>query len=87
MLFLYVSFALIYKCNLFYFRLFTNALMAQFNMKGKGKKGKKSLEKTQVYRAIKGKPIFHVDQGKIISSCQSVNNELIGQNISFPVDI
>ncbi len=53
----------------------------------KGKKGKKSLEKTQVYKAIKGKLIFHVDQGKIISSCQSVNNELIGQNISFPVDI
>ncbi len=85
MLFLHVSFALIYKCNLFFFRLFTNALMAQFNMKGK--KGKKSLEKTQVYKAIKGKLIFHVDQGKIISSCQSVNNELIGQNISFPVDI
>ncbi|KAL1279305.1 hypothetical protein QQF64_025978, partial [Cirrhinus molitorella] len=35
-------------------RLFTNALMAQFNMKGKGKKGKKSLEKTRIYRAIKG---------------------------------
>ncbi len=58
--------------------------MAQFNMKGKGKKGKKSLEKTQVYRAIKGNPIFHVDQGKIISSCQSVNNELIGQKHFLP---
>ncbi len=69
MLFLHISFMLTYKYNLFFFRLFTNALMAQFNMKGK--KGKKSLEKTQVYRAIKGKPIFHVDQGKIISSCQS----------------
>ncbi len=43
--------------------------MAQFNMKGK--KGKKSLEKMQVYKAIKGKLIFNVDQGKIISSCQS----------------
>ncbi|KAK5617546.1 hypothetical protein CRENBAI_004153 [Crenichthys baileyi] len=33
--------------------LFTNALMAKFNMKGKGKQGKRSLEKTKVYGAIK----------------------------------
>ncbi|MEQ2219785.1 hypothetical protein XENOCAPTIV_023920, partial [Xenoophorus captivus] len=33
--------------------LFTNALMAKFNMKGK--QGKRSLEKTKVYGAIKGK--------------------------------
>ncbi|KAG9267456.1 hypothetical protein AMEX_G18296 [Astyanax mexicanus] len=32
--------------------LFTNALMANFNMKGKGKKSKKPLERTKVYRAI-----------------------------------
>ncbi|MEQ2176575.1 hypothetical protein GOODEAATRI_029351 [Goodea atripinnis] len=36
-------------------RLFTNALMAKFNIKGKGKQGKRSLEKTKVYGAIKGK--------------------------------
>ncbi|MEQ2221450.1 hypothetical protein ILYODFUR_016086 [Ilyodon furcidens] len=34
-------------------RLFTNALMAKFNMKGKGRQGKRSLEKTKVYGAIK----------------------------------
>ncbi|MEQ2277818.1 hypothetical protein XENORESO_008193 [Xenotaenia resolanae] len=34
-------------------RLFTNALMAKFNKKGKGKQGKRSLEKTKVYGAIK----------------------------------
>ncbi|MEQ2267935.1 hypothetical protein XENORESO_012655 [Xenotaenia resolanae] len=34
-------------------RLFTNALMAKFNMKGKGNQGKRSLEKTKVYGAIK----------------------------------
>ncbi|MEQ2313531.1 hypothetical protein AMECASPLE_002981 [Ameca splendens] len=34
-------------------RLFTNALMAKFNMKGKGKQGKRSLEKTKVYGVIK----------------------------------
>ncbi|XP_014827687.1 PREDICTED: uncharacterized protein LOC106906780 isoform X2 [Poecilia mexicana] len=34
-------------------RLFTNALMAKFNMKGKGKRGKKPLENTMVYKAIK----------------------------------
>ncbi len=61
--------------------------MAQFNMNGKGGKGKKSLEKTPVYRALRGKLIFNVDQRKIISSCQSVKNDLIGQNMSFPVDI
>ncbi|XP_049920626.1 hornerin isoform X3 [Epinephelus moara] len=33
-------------------KLFTNALMANFNMKGKGKKGKKPLETTKIYRAI-----------------------------------
>ncbi|KAA0701740.1 hypothetical protein E1301_Tti023104 [Triplophysa tibetana] len=33
-------------------RLFTNSMMAQFNIKGKGKNGKKSLEKTNIYRAI-----------------------------------
>ncbi|KAK5619084.1 hypothetical protein CRENBAI_000403 [Crenichthys baileyi] len=33
--------------------LFTNPLMGKFNMKGKGKQGKRSLEKTKVYRAIK----------------------------------
>ncbi|XP_077394040.1 uncharacterized protein LOC144031129 isoform X2 [Festucalex cinctus] len=33
-------------------KLFTNGLMAKFNMKGKGKKGKKPLEKTHVYKAI-----------------------------------
>ncbi|KAL2098953.1 hypothetical protein ACEWY4_005433 [Coilia grayii] len=33
-------------------RLFTNGLMAQFNMKGKGKKAKRPLEKTRVYKAI-----------------------------------
>ncbi|MED6265796.1 hypothetical protein CHARACLAT_029054 [Characodon lateralis] len=32
-------------------RLFTNALMAKFNMKGK--QGKRSLERTKVYGAIK----------------------------------
>ncbi|MEQ2191829.1 hypothetical protein XENOCAPTIV_003111 [Xenoophorus captivus] len=34
-------------------RLFTNALMAKFNMKGKGKQGKRSLEKTKIYGVIK----------------------------------
>ncbi|MEQ2220376.1 hypothetical protein ILYODFUR_004798 [Ilyodon furcidens] len=34
-------------------RLFTNALMTKFNMKGKRKQGKRSLEKTKVYGAIK----------------------------------
>ncbi|MEQ2293268.1 hypothetical protein AMECASPLE_031547 [Ameca splendens] len=34
-------------------RLFTNALMAKFNMKEKGKQGKRPLEKTKVYGAIK----------------------------------
>ncbi|MEQ2293928.1 hypothetical protein AMECASPLE_038478, partial [Ameca splendens] len=34
-------------------RLFTNALMVTFNMKEKGKQGKRSLEKTKVYGAIK----------------------------------
>ncbi|XP_039618254.1 uncharacterized protein LOC120534736 [Polypterus senegalus] len=33
-------------------RLFSNALMVRFNMKGKGKRGKKPLENTKVYRAI-----------------------------------
>ncbi|KAM4524847.1 uncharacterized protein PAE49_000999 [Odontesthes bonariensis] len=33
-------------------RLFTNALMGHFNMKGKGKKGKKPMETTKIYRAI-----------------------------------
>ncbi|KAG5276831.1 hypothetical protein AALO_G00110290 [Alosa alosa] len=33
-------------------RLFTNSLMAKFNLKGKGKKGKRPLEGTKVYRAI-----------------------------------
>lgn len=32
--------------------LFTNGLMAKFNMKGKGKKDKKPLEKNHVYKAI-----------------------------------
>ncbi|KAL1258262.1 hypothetical protein QQF64_011506 [Cirrhinus molitorella] len=33
-------------------RLFTNSLMAKFNLKGKGKRGKRPLEGTKVYRAI-----------------------------------
>ncbi|XP_041931175.1 uncharacterized protein LOC121694866 [Alosa sapidissima] len=33
-------------------RLFTNSLMAKFNLKGKGKKEKRPLEGTKVYRAI-----------------------------------
>ncbi|XP_063061789.1 uncharacterized protein si:dkey-242h9.3 isoform X2 [Engraulis encrasicolus] len=32
--------------------LFTNTLMSHFNMKGRGKKGKKPLETTRIYRAI-----------------------------------
>ncbi|KAJ7995083.1 hypothetical protein DPEC_G00256240 [Dallia pectoralis] len=32
--------------------LFSNSLMARFNMKGKGTKGKTALEKTKVYIAI-----------------------------------
>lgn len=51
--------------------------MAKFNLKGKGKRGKRPLEGTKVYRAIQGKPKFHVDQ--------SINNNF-GQNISFPSD-
>ncbi|KAL2095483.1 hypothetical protein ACEWY4_010202 [Coilia grayii] len=34
-------------------KLFTNGLMAKFNMKGKGKMEKRPLEKTLVYKAIK----------------------------------
>ncbi|MED6270636.1 hypothetical protein CHARACLAT_012453 [Characodon lateralis] len=34
-------------------RLFTNALMAKFNMKGKGRQGKRSLENTKVSGVIK----------------------------------
>ncbi|XP_047447409.1 RNA-binding protein 25-like isoform X2 [Mugil cephalus] len=33
-------------------RLFTNSLMAKFNMKGKGNKGKKPFENTKHYKAI-----------------------------------
>ncbi|KAL7395789.1 hypothetical protein ABVT39_023383 [Epinephelus coioides] len=33
-------------------RVFTNSLMAKFNLKGKGKRGKRPLEGTKVYRAI-----------------------------------
>ncbi|KAG5263269.1 hypothetical protein AALO_G00262970 [Alosa alosa] len=33
-------------------RLFINSLMAKFNLKGKGKKEKRPLEGTKVYRAI-----------------------------------
>ncbi len=47
--------------------------MAKFNLKGKGKRGKRPLEGSKVYIAIQGKPKFHVDQ--------SINN--FGQNISF----
>ncbi|KAK9977245.1 hypothetical protein ABG768_019066 [Culter alburnus] len=39
----------IYICG----QLFTNSLMAKFNLKGKGKRGKRPLEGTKVYRAIK----------------------------------
>ena len=38
--------------------------MAQFDLKGKW--GKRPLERTMVYRAIQGKPKFHVDQSIII---------------------
>ncbi|KAF4115075.1 hypothetical protein G5714_002564 [Onychostoma macrolepis] len=33
-------------------RLFTNSLMAKFNLKGKGKRGKRPLEGSKVYIAI-----------------------------------
>lgn len=48
----HISFTLIYKCHLFFFRLFTNTLMANFNINRRGGKGKKPLERTKVYRAI-----------------------------------
>ena len=47
---------MIYISDYFLFRLFTNSLMSKFNMKGKGKKGKKALESTKIYAAIQGEP-------------------------------
>nr|XP_033488342.1 uncharacterized protein LOC117260501 [Epinephelus lanceolatus] len=38
-------------------RVFTNSLMAKFNLKGKGKRGKRPLEGTKVYRAIQDRII------------------------------
>ncbi|XP_048041238.1 uncharacterized protein LOC125265195 isoform X2 [Megalobrama amblycephala] len=44
-------------------RLFTNSLMATFNMKGRGRSEKKAFQDTVLYSVVKGNCIFHVYTG------------------------
>ncbi|RXN20962.1 serine arginine-rich splicing factor 4-like isoform X1 [Labeo rohita] len=56
--------------------LFTNSLMAKFNLKGKGKRGKRPLEGTKVYRAI---------QEEIMKFDKAATEEFIKGSVSEPL--